>query len=598
MQPGGDGLAAHWAGRPQWRILHTAFGSGLAFLAAWQAWREDPQRPGLLHFVALTDAPASRAGLLRAAQAQPALAPLAAQLADQGSGLQPGFHRLVFEQGRVLLTLGVGAPHALLRAQNFEADAIWLGSPQAPADADIWDLHALKALARLCRAGTRLTVPAGAPALTQGLAQCGFVAQAEASVSGTANSSPVAWQGEFRPRWQPRRRGEKTLATPGTCVVLGAGIAGATVAASLARRGWRVVVMDAADQPAGGASSLPAGLFAPHVSPDDAPLSRLTRAGCRATQQLARAWLQEGRDWQASGVLEHGARGSRELPAPAPGEDPSAREGGSSVAGAAQLAQAGLDPATPALWHANAGWLRPDRLVRALLAQPGITWRGSTEVARLAREGENWVLYDPQDRPLASTPLLVVAAGIASQRWLSGALPLQALRGQIAWQSHDTGGEPGVAPAGLPPFPLNGQGSLLPAVPLDDGLAWLAGATFERDSTDTTPRPAELAAIHERLQALCPPAAQGLAPAFAAGAVRSWAGVRATLPDRLPAVGPVNAQALPGLWTCTGMGARGLTLAPLCAELLAALLHGEPLPVAQRLARALAADRFAGRQGS
>ena len=51
---------------------------------------------------------------------------------------------------------------------------------------------------------------------------------------------------------------------------------------------------------------------------------------------------------------------------------------------------------------------------------------------------------------------------------------------------------------------------------------------------------------------------------------------------------------LPGLWLSTAMGARGLTLSLLCAELLAARLHGEPLPLDVRLARALGTERLQG----
>ena len=40
------------------------------------------------------------------------------------------------------------------------------------------------------------------------------------------------------------------------------------------------------------------------------------------------------------------------------------------------------------------------------------------------------------------------------------------------------------------------------------------------------------------------------------------------------------------------MGARGMTLAVLCGELLAAWVHGEPLPMASSLAAKLQADRF------
>ncbi|RYY87587.1 MAG: FAD-dependent oxidoreductase, partial [Comamonadaceae bacterium] len=69
--------------------------------------------------------------------------------------------------------------------------------------------------------------------------------------------------------------------------------------------------------------------------------------------------------------------------------------------------------------------------------------------------------------------------------------------------------------------------------------------------------------------------------------VRAWSGVRCASSDRRPLVGEVQ----PGLWVNTAMGSRGLTFAPLCAELLAARLHAEPLPLPARLASALEVRR-------
>ena len=93
------------------------------------------------------------------------------------------------------------------------------------------------------------------------------------------------------------------------------------------------------------------------------------------------------------------------------------------------------------------------------------------------------------------------------------------------------------------------------------------------------------------------------------------AGVRATTPDHLPMVGRVPYyQSVDGaarnsgagfcvdglyewqnLWVLTGLGARGLTSAPLAAELLANLLENRPLPLHLPLVTALAPDRFAKR---
>jgi tRNA 5-methylaminomethyl-2-thiouridine biosynthesis bifunctional protein len=59
--------------------------------------------------------------------------------------------------------------------------------------------------------------------------------------------------------------------------------------------------------------------------------------------------------------------------------------------------------------------------------------------------------------------------------------------------------------------------------------------------------------------------------------------VRCASADRRPLVG----EWAPGLWASMAMGSRGLTFAALCAELMAARLHGEPWPLPARLARAL-----------
>ncbi|MDI1268616.1 MAG: FAD-dependent 5-carboxymethylaminomethyl-2-thiouridine(34) oxidoreductase MnmC [Polaromonas sp.] len=578
----GCGLPAAWAGQPQWCILETGFGLGLNFLVTWQAWKADPARPRLLHFVATEAHPAGAADILRAAAAHPELLHLAEQLQAQCWGLLPGAHRLVFEGGHVLLTLCIGDTKTVLREQALAADAVYLDGFSPAKNPGIWDLHTLKAVARCCRRGTRIASWTVARSVLDGLAQCGFVVQKTPGLPPKRDNL----QGEFSPRWVPRKvAGSAPLAPvpPSRCVVIGAGLAGAAAAASLARRGWQVVVLDTHDAPAGGASGLPAGVLVPHVSPDDSLLSRLSRCGVRATLQQARALLQEGSDWQASGVLERRLDGSGGLPA----GWPDAGRDWSEAASAAQLEQAGLDTASAATWHHQAGWIKPARLVQALLTQPGITWRGGVQAARLERDATGpWQVFDGRGQFIARADLVVLAAAQASGLLVDGGLPLQAIRGQVSWDLRRAGDG-----SALPAFPVNGHGSLLPAVPVDDGVAWMAGAGFQRDRNDSRPDPADQQANLERLQTLLPHTARQLAADFQAGSARAWAGVRCASPDRLPLVGPVHPLRQPGLWVNTAMGSRGLTFAVLGGELLAARLHGEPLPVDKRMLQALAPQR-------
>ncbi len=574
----GCGLPAAWADQPQWRILETGFGLGLNFLVTWQAWKADPQRPRLLHFVSCEIHPASAADMLRGAAAHPELMPLAQQLQRQMWGLLPGFHRLVFEEGQVLLTLCIGEARAMLREQLFEADSVYLDGFSPAKNPGIWDIHTLKAVARCCRRGTRIASWTVARVVLDGLAQCGF------EVRKTSGLAPKRdnLQGEFAPQWEPRKAAPAKAVTPTNCVVIGAGLAGAAVAASLARRGWQVEVLDAHDAPAGGASGLPAGLLVPHISPDDSLLSRLSRCGVRATLQQAEALLQAGEEWQASGVLERRMDGGSGLPEDGSG----AGCDWSQAASPEQLAQASLEDAM-ACWHHRAGWIKPARLVNALLTHPGISWRGGLHAAKLQRESAtgSWQVLDSLGRPLAQADIVVLAAGYNSAQLQESGLPLQAIRGQVSWAWREAG------QAALTGCPVNGYGSFIPAVPAEGGSFWLCGASFHRDDTDTQSRQHDQQTNFERLQTLLPDAARCLPP-FESPKVQAWAAIRCASPDRLPLVGPVNEATHPGLWVHTAMGSRGLTFAVVCAELLAALMHAEPLPMEHRLARALTAQRF------
>ena len=606
----GCGLPAAWAGQAQWRILETGFGFGLNFLVTWAAWRTDAQRPRLLHFISTEAWPVSAADLLRAASAHPELAPLAQELHDQFWGLLPGVHRLTFDAGRVMLTLCIGDAQTVLRQQEWTVDSVYLDGFSPQRNPKLWNLHTLKAVARCCRRGTRLATWTIARAVRDALTQCGFNVEKVPGVPPKRDNL----QATFDPRWEPRTsRTSPTRpvhAAPARCLVIGAGLAGAATAASLARRGWQVQVLDMGDAPAAGASGLPVGLFAPHLSPDDNVFSRVSRSGVRAMLQQSKALLQDGVDWNPCGVLERRTEQNLGLPA---GWEQSPGADWSQAASAPTLQAAGLAQDTPACWHAKAGWVQPARLVRALLAQPGIAWCPRKSVARLQRSpatnsattGDSaatgiWQALDDHGHTIAEAECVVLTAGPACNALLAASsaptLPLQSVRGQLSWGVQDAGA------AALPPFPVNGNGGLVAHVPRDAGLAWHMGSTFERDVDALPLTSAEVAAAHannwRRLQELLPNAAPTLQAAFAStshsdtAAVCAWASVRCTATDRLPIVGPVDAQALPGLWVCTAMGARGLTRAVLCGELLAALVNAEPLPLDARLARAMGTARL------
>jgi tRNA 5-methylaminomethyl-2-thiouridine biosynthesis bifunctional protein len=563
----GCNLPAAWAGQPQWRILETGFGLGVNFLAAWRAWRDDPQRPRLLHFASIEAWPVAAEDIVRSAAGSPELAPLAQALAAQWIGLVPGVHRLSFEDGRVLLTLAVRDVNEALREPTFAADTVFLDGFDPERNPQMWSQDVLRGVARHCRRGTALATWTVAGDVRRGLAECGFRVEKSDGLPPKRHCLRAL----FDPSWEFKRAAPVAIA-PTRCVVVGGGLAGAAAAASLARRGWDVTVVDEATEPAAGASALPAGLLAPHHSTDDTLLSRLTRCGVRITLQQAAALLPEGDGWRASGVLEHRPGQPQRV-----GIDASdAARVWTTPADQAQQAAAGLDAPAAATWHRLGAWITPAALVRGWLAQPGIAWCGRTHVRRLEPGSGGWRLLAADGAVLAEAELVVLAAAHGTSALLDDRLPLQPVRGQVSW-GFDRG------ELRLPPFPVNGNGHFLPGVPLGRGTAWLCGSTYGRGETDTDEREADHRANFDKLAALLPDVARQLERQFADGSVGAWTGVRCASADRRPYLG----EMAPGLWVSTAMGSRGLTFAALCGELLAARLHGEPLPLERRLADAL-----------
>ena len=572
-----DWLSPAWRDQRQWQVLAVHTGLGLDFLSAWAAWRSDAVRPALLHFVCLLPSAPTVHSVRCAAEPHPALPELAHEMSLQCQGLLPGVHRLSLEGGAVLLTLCIGPLQALLKEQSLQVDALLMEQATLPL---------LKAAARCCRRGTLLRVSGTEPDLSALWASCGFVPTADKSgASGrTAAVFDPPWQLRQKPTLRTRTRRE-----PGHCTVIGAGLAGAACASSLARRGWQVRVLDR-QGPAAGASGLPVGLMAPHVSIDDSPLSRLSRAGVRATLHEAQRLLRQGTDWAPTGVQQRRLEDGGALPTDWP------HAGRYWTCHAAEREPADRALGGQDLWHGCGAWIKPAQLIQAWLAQPGITVRAAAEVTALRYGSDHthnaeqaWHMLGPSGELLSSSNLVVLASAHETAALLEpfmGGTPsrLQAIRGQVSWARHAPGEQ-------LPAWPVNGHGSLVPSFPDGTGQAWLLGATFERDDTGTDLRAEGHTHNLHKLRQLLPDSAASLEARFAAQQVQGWAGVRCAFRDHLPVVGPLS-SAHPGLWLCTAFGSRGLSYSALCAELLAAWLQDEPLPLEPRLAQALQAGRL------
>ena len=585
----GNDLPARWAGRAQFVVLQAGFGLGCHFLDCWRAWQQDPARCERLFFVAVEPHPVSAEELAHAHQGS-ALAGLAQALAQAWPPLTPSLHRLSFEQGRVQLLLALGEVAAVLPRLRLQADAFVMGQlgadipPEQPA-------RIVKGMASLAASGATLLSAHTSPKqreLRECLISTGFVPRSAPQEQAVPDIALFDWA----PRHSPRRLPDVAMSRR-QAVVVGAGLAGAAVAQALMQAGWGVTVLERHAAPAQEASGNPAGLFHGTVNADDGPYARLFRAAALHAQIAYRAAIAQGVPGAVKGLLRLDARAgglpvmqamAQRCGLPADYVQVQSAEEASALAGLALPA--------PAWFYPGGGWLAQAAWVQHALSAPGVTLVTDADVNSLLREGEFWVLRSAAGEVLASAATVVLANAASAQRLLSGLghrpWPLRHTRGQVTQFD---------APHGLR-MPVAGDGY---AIPLPGAV--LCGATREASE----PGAADLRmADHQhnlrRLQRLT-----GLQPPASAAPWQGRTGWRLHSNDRLPIAGAMplarmplgqrldQARLLPrerGLFVLAALGARGITLAPLLAQLIAAQASGTPWPLEQDLADAVDPGRW------
>ena len=171
--------ATAWAARPSWRILENGFGLGLNFLATWQLWLRDPQRPATLAYEATEAFPPSADDILRGTHPFPELRAQAHTLAAHWSGLLDT-GELPLEQGAIRLRLHVGealpALQGMAPSANADAaiDSVFLDGFDPRFNPAMWSPGIMHAMGRLARPGTRAATWCVARAVRDALTDAGF----------------------------------------------------------------------------------------------------------------------------------------------------------------------------------------------------------------------------------------------------------------------------------------------------------------------------------------------------------------------------------------------------------------------------------------
>lgn len=603
---GGNRLPERWRARGGFTIVETGFGCGLNFLATWAAWHEDSARCARLHFVSVEKHPFRREDLAVIHRAWPELAAFSRQLLDLWPPLVPGFHRLNLDGGRVGLTLLFGDALALLPQLRARADAFYLDGFAPAKNPELWSPPLFRQIGRLAADGATAATWSVAALVRDGLRAAGFAWDRETGFA-SKREMLVARRERAVPS-APPGHGSSVAPSPADrhALVIGAGLAGSAVAHSLAERGWQVDVLERHPLPAQEASGNPAGVLRPLLSIDDNRLARLARAGFLHALRQLRQIERDGFPprWDGCGVLQL-ARDARHENTQRETVERHAYPVDYARYVERDLASKLIGyPAAAGGWHfPSGGWVTPPSLVAALLAGGAarISLRAGAPVASLQHSGQTWRAMAEDGALIAEAPHVILATGCAAPHIDTAmALPLQRGRGQISLLRAR-------AERALNCV-VTQRGYATPAL---DG--WhCAGATYDARDETLALKETDHGENLARLAAMLP----GFADERDARTLAGRVGFRPVSPDRRPLVGALpcrplpcrplpadcaptalwRVERLPGIAVVNGFGARGLVWSALAAELIAAGIEAEPLPLEAELVDALDPARFVVRR--
>ena len=570
----GNGLPERWQAKERFTIAELGFGTGLNFLVALKAFRATAPAGATLHYMGIEAYPFKRQVLAELLALQPELAGEAAELLAAWPLRLPGLHRIHLPQ--VVLTLMIGEVAEMMAEIALPVDA-WFLDGFAPAkNPTMWGDDILSRVGTLSAPDATFATFTAAGAVKRGLQAAGFAVEKipgfghkREMLIGTLVGDLVPYA-TLTPAATRLARGSYRPSHRQHIVVIGAGIAGASLANALAMRGHRVTVLERGEM-ASGASGNVAGVLFPQV----------TKQWNRSTAWYFTAYgfmLRQLARWQEDGLAFTAAMpGMLRLPRHAE-EEQQLRMLNETLGldetivhwleRDAASARAGVELQTGAAYFPQGSWLNAPSLCGALLQHAHIMLRNKAPAAALSKTQDGWRVTLADGEVLAADVVCVTAAEESAALLGGYGLKLNAVGGQLT-----------EIPAGDVAAPLR---SILChkgyVVPLTN--SYLIGATYHRE---------EMHAVkHERHAENITELAKVLPGWFTGEAVKGRSSLRATTPDRMPYIGALDE----GLYVSTGHGSRGLLSAPLGAEMIAGMISGEQLPVTSALAATVDPKRF------
>ena len=553
-------------------VGETGFGTGLNILTLWQLWQQVRlDNHSHLHVVSVEKFPLNKADLIRALNVWTELKPLAEKLIQQYPLPIAGCHRLSFPEERFSIDLWLGDAQDIFptipKTQTVNA---WFLDGFAPScNPDMWQANVLDHMVRLSDFGTTFASFSVAGILKRGLKQHGIQISRPRGFGHKREMLKAIWLDTSQTETQSQDS-ETTIAAPPKSetskqrkiAIIGAGIAGLSSAWAFAQRGHQVTIYEQ-NEPLSGASGNPLALLNPKLCPIEQAHEHLMTL----SWQHALNFYPQFKAFRPIQVQQIASKNADELLG-------LLEQYPENVLTANTTLECFPETEFPSLTLHQAGAVSPHQLRDEILQHANIRIE-KVKISRLESTDSQVTLWQDQ-QIIAITDHAIVCCAKQSAELIENYPVLKPIRGQISWVENSQR-----------PLALDQAYSYGGYCMQLDTAQLILGASFYPNRDDAEVLTEDHVHNYELIHNVFPKYAQGLP------SVDTWQGrasVRAQSLDYFPLVGKI--QNLGQIYTFAGLGSKGFLFAPLCSEILAALILGELCPVPQSLLDKLNPQRF------
>ena len=268
-------------------IAETGFGTGLNFLAV-QALRNAINPACQIDYISFEICPLTADIITIAHRPYASIHAASSRLCKALPPRWPGYHKVVMDEGGTHLHLYYGDANKLMTGLSFKAD-IWFLDGFNPAKNDsLWHEALFANISRLSADDARLATFTAAGFVKRGLIQAGFDVEMQKGF------------GKKRDMITAHKAGNamKKATRPQSAIIIGGGIAGASIAYALHKRNITPIILEQGDTLASGASGNGAAMISARLRVLNDEAGRLSVACLSYARRIAE---------QAGVILHEGA---------------------------------------------------------------------------------------------------------------------------------------------------------------------------------------------------------------------------------------------------------------------------------------------------